>query len=485
MKQLRFLAFVIVVLNVAVISWLLLREPAGDSGGGVADLGEALVADNTMEEARYDLADRAQQLNVILISLDALRYDRTGLAGTSLTPNLDQLAAESVVFHDAVSAAPWTLPSHMAVWTGRWPSIHGVTNKLKPLAGSGWADASLSPGIATWPDALAQAGWTAAGFTGGAGVSGRFGFNKGFEVYLDDRKFAGLDYSMPAALEWLEANRSERFFLFLHGYDTHGQYPLPESTLETIRYDGALDGSIEEQARLREQGLETITEPGQSPDLTGVLSPQDAAYLKQIYDLKIRDADQRLGTFISRLKSTGLYEKSIIVVMSDHGDEFLEHGGLDHGISLYQEQLHVVMMMHFPGYSRRQDVQQTVRTIDIFPTIFDAMGLQGPSGADGVSLLPLLRGGDYQAGLFSETDYRLFVNHRMMRDGPYKLILDLQDGKRELYNLEVDPLEQNDISSSETRRTYEMEQALRTWMSATRVNPQDFLGVKQDKIEIF
>ncbi len=484
MKQLRFLAFVIVVLNVAVISWLLLREPA-ETGGGAADLGEALVADNTMEEARYDLSDRADQLNVILISLDALRYDRTGLAGTSLTPNLDQLAEESVVFHDAVSAAPWTLPSHMAVWTGRWPSIHGVTNKLKPLAGSGWADATLSPGIATWPDALVQAGWTAAGFTGGAGVSGRFGFNRGFSEYLDDRKFAGLDYSMPAALDWLEAHRSERFFLFLHGYDTHGQYPLPESTLKTIPYDGPLDGSVEEQARLREQGLETITEPGQSPDLTGVLSPEDAAYLKQIYDLKIRDADQRVGSFISRLKSMGLYEDTLIVVMSDHGDEFMEHGGLDHGISLYQEQIHVVMMMHFPGYSRRQDIQQTVRTIDIFPTIFDALGLPGPSGTDGTSLLPLLRSGDYDAGIFSETDYRLFVNHRMIRQGPYKLILDLQDGRRELYNLEDDPLEQSDISSSETRRTYEMEQALRTWMNATRVNPQDYLGVKQDTIEIF
>jgi len=484
MKQLRFIALVVVVLNVAVIAWLLLRQPV-DTDGGLADVGEALVADETLEAARYNLEDRADDLNIILISMDALRYDRTGLSGTSLTPNLDKLAAESVVFHDAVSAAPWTLPSHMAVWTGRWPSIHQVTNKLKPMAGGGWADAALSPGIATFPDELVQAGWKAAGFTGGAGVSGRFGFNKGFETYLDDRAFAGLDYSMPAALKWLEDNRGERFFLFLHGYDAHGQYPLAESSLNSIPYDGTLDGSIEEQAKLREQGLETIDDPGEAPDLTGELSPEDAEYLKAVYDLKIRDADQRLGTFISRLKTMGLYDKSLIVVMSDHGDEFLEHKGLDHGISLYQEQLHVITLMHFPGYTQRQDIQQTTRTLDIFPTIFDALGLESPSGIDGTSLLPLLRGGSHDAGVYSETDYRLYVNHRMIRDGSYKLILDLQDGKRELYDLSVDPGELKDISSSEPRRTYEMEQSLRSWINTTRVNPQDYLGTDQDKIGIF
>jgi len=487
MKQLRFVAVIVVLLNVVVISWLLLQNPAGE--GGVQDLGEVvdpLLTDNTMASARYDLSDRADQLNVILISLDALRYDHTGLGGGgSNTPNLDQLAEESVVFHDAVASAPWTLPSHMAVWTGRWPSIHGVINKLKPLAGGGWADASLSPGIETYPEALVREGWQAVAFTGGAGVSGRFGFNKGFSEYLDDRKFAGMDYSAPAALEWLDDHRGERFFLFLHGYDVHGQYPLPQSSLESIPYDGPLEGDIEEQATLREKGLDAIVNPGDAPDLTSELSAADAKFLKDVYALKVRDADQRLGTFLGRLKTMGLYENSIIAVMSDHGDEFLEHGALDHGISLFQEQLHTVLMVRFPGYGRRQDVDQTVRSLDIFPTIFDVLGLKGPAAVDGVSLLPLLQGEPYEASIFSETDYRLFVNHRMIRQGDFKLILDLQDGKKELYDLSADPVEASDISSSEARRTYEMEQALRTWMSATRVNPQDFLYRKQDTIDIF
>jgi arylsulfatase A-like enzyme len=181
----------------------------------------------------------------------------------------------------------------------------------------------------------------------------------------------------------------------------------------------------------------------------------------------------------------GLYERSIIVLFSDHGEEFMDHDGLDHGATLYQEQLHVAMMIRFPGYGRRQDIQTPVRTLDIFPTLFDALGLQGPATVDGKSLLPLLRGQKDASPVFAETDYRLFVHQRMIREGKYKLILDLLDGKRELYDLAADPTEQKNLSSTDPRRTYEMEQALRRWMDKSRTNPQDYLGLEEKPISIF
>jgi len=476
----------VVLANVIAIAWLLLRQPSEELGRK-GSLTEALMADNTMESARYDLSDR-EDLNLVLVSIDALRYDNTGLGGHKggLTPNLDAFAEESVVFHNAVTAAPWTLPSHMSVWTARWPSVHGVTNKLKLLAQDQMVETSLSPGIETYPDALIREGFVAAGFTGGAGVQGKYGFGRNFDTYLDDRYFGGMDYSLPAALKWLEGHRSDKFFLFLHGYDTHGQFGLPEGARSSIDgYDGALDGSIEEQARLREQGLDGIENPGDAASLEGVLDAEDALYLKRVYEEKIRHADERLGQLLSHLRTTGLLDRTVVAVISDHGDEFMEHGGLDHGATLYEEQLHVVMAIRFPGYARVHDVAEVVRTVDLFPTLFDAMGLRGPSGVDGVSLLPLLRGDDLKLDAYSETDYRLFVHQRMIRQGNYKLILDLLDGKRELYELESDPLEKNDLSSADPRRTYEMEQALRRWMEATRTNPQDYLGVRQKPIEIF
>lgn len=489
MKQFLPLFVLLGVLNVVLVGWLLFRQPPDGDTTTVEAALTPLVSTETFEEARYDLADRSDELNVIVISLDALRYDRTGFGGNpdGLTRNLDQFAEEAVVFHDVVSAAPWTLPSHMSMWTARWPSIHGVTNKLKLLSSDQMVETSLSPGIETFPDHLIEQGWRAVAFTGGAGVQSQYGFGRGFETYLDDRYFGGFDYTVPAALEWLQEHRDERFFLFLHGYDTHGQFPLPDGSISAVLsdYSGTLDGTIEENARLRESALEAIDEPGDAPHISEELSSNDIAFINDVYDRKVRDADQRVGTFLAQLRAMGLLERSIVAIVSDHGDEMMDHGAVDHGATLYQEQLHTVMMIRFPGYARRQDIAQPVRSLDLFPTLFDALGLSGPSGVNGVSLLPVLRGEELSLPLFAETDYRLFVHLRMMRRGEHKLILDLQDGGRELYNLTSDPQEQQDISSAEPRMTYEMEQELRTWMDETRTNPEDYLGVRQNPISIF
>jgi arylsulfatase A-like enzyme len=117
--------------------------------------------------------------------------------------------------------------------------------------------------------------------------------------------------------------------------------------------------------------------------------------------------------------------------------------------------------------------------------VFDAIGLDGPARVDGMSLLPLLRGESMKLGVYAESDYRLFVHQRMSREGDHKLILDLLDGKRELYNLSNDPGEKTDMSSKDPRRTYEMEQRLRRWMDASKTNPQDYLGLEEQPISIF
>ncbi|HJN74868.1 MAG TPA: sulfatase [Myxococcota bacterium] len=475
-----------VVANIAVFAFLLLRppeEPAEDLGAIL----DPMVADGTMETARYDLSDKAGELNVILISLDALRYDRTGLSGNSdgLTPNLDAFVEEAIVFDNAVSAASWTLPSHMSMWTGRWPSVHGVTNKLRLLGADQMAESALSAGIETYPSLLVRDGMVAAGFSGGAGMSGRYGFARDFSVYVDDRPFAGLDYSAPQAVDWLREHRDERFLLVVHGYDVHGQYPLPPATADGIEYAGDLDGTVEENARLREQGLAAIVEPGDASDITGDVGADDARFLEELYDLKVRAADERLGSLLSQIRTMGLMDNSIIAVVSDHGDEFMEHGALDHGHTLYEEQLHVVMALRIPGYARQQRIPDIVRTVDLFPTVFDLLGLPGPEGVNGVSLLPLLRGEPMELEAYSETDYRLFVHQRALRQGDYKLILDLRDGERSLYDLSADSEELRDISSGEPRRTYEMEQELKGWMMQHGQNPQDYLGIRQNPIEIF
>lgn len=482
------LILIFIAINIAFVAWLALRQPAKTEKQDMSLVVEELVSTKTLENARYDLSDQADKLNIILISLDALRYDVTGLnGGESATPNLLQFANESVVFHNSTSAAPWTLPSHMSVWTARWPSIHQVTNKLKLLASEQMVENSLSVGIQTYPDILIENGRISAGFTGGAGVQSKYGFGRGFDTYIDDRYFGGFDYSVPLAISWMREHREQPFFAFVHGYDVHGQYELSEGSLNALRskHKSKLQGDIEENAELREQGLQKIQKPGDEADMSEHLSKEDADFLKEVYLGKVKAADQRVGNLLQELRSSGLLDRSIVIVMSDHGDEFMEHNALDHGATLYEEQLHVVTMIRFPSYGKRQDIHEPVRTIDIFPTVFDALKIDGPKGVDGTSLLPLLRGERLDLPVYAETDYRLYRHLRSYRDGDFKLILDLQDGEKELYDLSKDPHEKNDISSSEPRRTYEMEQLLRKWMEKSHTNPQDYVGVKQKPIDIF
>jgi arylsulfatase A-like enzyme len=428
-------------------------------------------------------------LNVIVISLDAVRYDRTGLgpAPTSFTPNLDRFARDAVVFHQAASAAPWTVPSHMAMWTGRWPTRHGLVNKLRPDPTTGaTVDATLDPSIETYPDRLRAAGYTAVAFTGGAGVSGRFGFGRGFATYLDDRRFAGMDYSAPPAVAWLRARAPNAgpFFMFLHGYDVHGQRPLPglDRTAIAPGYRGALDGSIEENARLREQGLSVIRTPGEAASLRGVIDVDDGRFLRDVYDRKLALADQRFGAFLDELRARDLLDRSIVAVVSDHGDEFMEHGHIDHGHTLYEEQLHVVMMIRYPHGEGHRAVRTPARTLDLFPTIFDALGLRGPDGVDGESLRvdpPATR------PVFAESDYRLFVHHRMVRVGDYKLVVDLGDDEVTMFDLARDPGETVNLVAREPDRRAVMERLLDGWLTRQGTRRDAFLGVRESHITIF
>ena len=148
-----------------------------------------------------------------------------------------------------------------------------------------------------------------------------------------------------------------------------------------------------------------------------------------------------------------------------------------------------MMMVHFPGYDSRIDIEAPVRTIDIFPTVFDALQMEGPKDVDGASLLPILRDpsvlSTYQPQILSETDYRLYARHRMLREGDYKLILDLLDGNKELYDLSSDPGETRNIANSEAKRSYEMEQRLRKWMGGVQTNPDAYRDLNEEKITVF
>ena len=318
----------------------------------------------------------------------------------------------------------------------------------------------LSPGIETIAEVLHEQGYATGGFTGGAGVSGEFGFNKGFDVYSDDvPPFTGMEGSIPRALKWLEGRQGRRFFLFLHGYGIHGQY-MPaggyDKRFVDPPYEGPYDGTPSQQRVLRELGLRQAID----------LDKPDVKFWRDIYDEKIARTDALFAGFISSLQAMKLDQRTVFVLASDHGTEEYEHKRFDHGYGLYDEMEHVLLAVVAPGIKGGRQIRVQVGTLDIMPTILALVGIpQSPrlkGQLKGKSLVPLMTGRE-TAGedVFMETDYRLFTHKRGLRtrDG-WKLIHTLETGKIELFDLSSDPQEMADLSASQPGRVKELDDRL-------------------------
>lgn len=406
--------------------------------------------------------------NVVLVSFDALQAAHTSCLGYSrkTTPTIDSFAKKGYLFTQAISQSSWTVPATMSWFTSLYPSQHKVVNKYSIYTEQEkiMSDLrTLSPNAKTLTEILKARGYATGAFTGDAGVSARFGFGKGFDTYVDDSKFAGMDHSIPPAITWLRENKGRKFFIFLHGYDSHGQYDPPKGYTKRFvdfKYKGSLSGGKEEQGMLREEGLEKGSIR---------LSNEDVRFWRALYDEKINDADQRFSQFIDELRRLKLLDKTIIIIASDHGTEFYEHQRFDHGFTLYDELIHVPLIICLPGMSRGKVITDQVRGIDIMPTLLDLLRISPDETTgrqmQGISLVPLIQGRRVSVPAFSETDYRLYTHKRSIRtsDG-WKFIYTMETGTKELYNWKKDPRELKNIAARQKRIAYALEQELFQWL---------------------
>jgi choline-sulfatase len=403
--------------------------------------------------------------NLVFVSFDALQAAHVGALGYSrdVTPAIDAVARKGFNFTRATSVASWTVPASMTWFTGVYPSEHRMTNKFavyRPPLRKVANLRDLSPGLVTLAELLKQNGYLTAGFTGNAGVSGGFGYEQGFDVYSHEKeKFGGFDRSLPEALSWLREHKSEKFFLFLHGYDCHGQN-TPAGGLDyrfvEKGYDRRYAGSESEQEALREEGL-------QRGRLT--LRDEDVRFWRAVYDEKISRADEKFRRFLVEFDKLGLAGRTLFVLTSDHGTEFYEHKRFDHGFSLYQEQIHVPLIVRLPGQAAGLAIPDRVSSIDVMPTVLDLLDVEVPDQARrqlrGASLVPAMRGDRVSRDVFSETDYREYTFKRSViaPDG-WKLIFTLEDKSRELYDLNRDPGEARNLADAEPARAAGLERKL-------------------------
>lgn len=386
--------------------------------------------------------------NVIVISLDTVRADHLSVYGyhRSTTPNLERFGEEGVVFEHAFTQTPWTVPSHMSVFTSLYPSVHSITH-LTPQS-------DMSPML---PEILRDAGYSTGAFVAPV-LSEDYGFAKGFDHYLRTDRVRPAEILVDRALEWLAVDphepavRDQPFFLFLHLFDAHHPYepPWPFDTAYVKDY----------RPNLRE--LSRTHPYTQEKDLTA----EELAEVVALYDGEIAYADFAMGRFFDALRELGLYDNSLIVVFGDHGEGFLEHGLMNHGNSVYEELIRVPLLVKLPGArSVERRIEGPVQLIDIAPTILHELGLGSATAMQGTSLFePVLRDGSRRFAYVSEayascvrTDSWKVIENPESRSQTIPRALDVD---YELYNLAEDPEEQNNLALEYPERVASMTEFL-------------------------
>lgn len=399
--------------------------------------------------------------NVIIVAFDSLQAKHLHAYGyeKTTTPHLDAFIEKSYLFEKAVSPSSWTLPTYMSIFTSLYPSEHRLTNTEVHISATSTRPAnvdSLRPHTIRLAQILKEAGYSTAAFTGG-GLDSAYGYDVGFDTYDASLLFSGFDKTAPKAVAWLKENRPNKMFLFLQGYNAHGQYE-PEGGLDyryrNPTYQGPFTGTALNQSNLRERGLRN------DPIL---LTPESQEFWNAVYDEKIARADAEFGTFMDTVESLNLMDDSIIIVLSSHGTELYEHKKFDYGHSLYGELLNVLLAIHVPKQTEGKRIDSLVSTLDVTPTILNLLGVShsAQSSMRGIDLSKSFDDTDISRPIFSETDYRLYTRKRSVTtpDG-WKLIVAKESGKRELYDLSKDPLELRDLSQREPVKLSELQETL-------------------------
>lgn len=339
--------------------------------------------------------------NVVLITMDTTRADHLSLYGyvRRTTPFLTNIGRNGVVFQKAYSVASWTLPSHASLFTGKLPSVHGA------METHWWLDSSED----TMAEILKRSGYYTGGFVSGPYLLSSLNMGQGFDYYDDQLdfgsgiqrliavkmirsvfhfKFGWMDGQRNGrevtdrAIEWLSSFHNHPFFLFVNYFDPHDPYqpPPPFDTLFDPTYHGDMNGIIRNLYSDRETGRRR--KGGKDgPFLTN----DDYYHLQALYDGEITFMDLQIARLIRFLQTSNKFDNTIVIILSDHGESIGDHQILDHGHTLYEEQVHIPLIVEGPGIPANWRISALVRSIDILPTVLQLIHVSAPADIQGKS----------------------------------------------------------------------------------------------------
>lgn len=420
-------------LTIAIVATAGCRRAASDAVG-------------TADKATGSPSSSHVKPDIILISIDSLRADHVGCYGyeRDTTPTIDRLAREGVRIENAVSTTSWTLPAHAAMFTGLYDSAHGVVDVRQSLASRHLTLAEL----------LRDAGYQTAGFFGGPFLHPLFGLDQGFSTYLscmttipDDAAEAVVreavqvtshrDVTGPRTAKrfsaWLPSADDRPLFVFLHLWDVHYDYIPPQQYVDM--FDPDYRGTVNAEQYNTNEMLR--------PDMPA----RDLAHIIALYDGEIRFTDDIIKQILDELDAAGRLEQALIVVTSDHGDEFFEHGRKGHQRSLFEEVVRVPLIFRWPGHiDSGNAISDQVRLIDVLPTILSLAGVRQSVAVQGRDVSPLLTGRSLPAQPALLELLCLGLRLRALRTNDYKLIVSGSGRPTALFHLSKDPTEKKNLA---------------------------------------
>lgn len=395
---------------------------------------------------------------VLVLLVDCLRYDHVGIHGAKLpvTPSIDATRAESVVFRNAFVQATWTRPSVPSLLTGLYPAEHGLGDFVDQ--GGEVQGQALSPEATTLAEGMKEAGYRTALVAYQAQLSPRFGMDQGFDFFNNNTM--GAEKINRRFLGWLDEEPGKPFFAYLHYLDVHWPYCPPAETYGRFDSNPDVIRFCDNWRKLREDIRSGAV----------VLNEADRRALAARYAEELLAFDAELGRLFAALKERGVWDDTLIVLTSDHGEELGERGGIEHGHTMFDELLHVPFLWKLPagwGRARGGTVDELVETRALAPTLFDLVGRPPVPGVSAPSLLPWVLGRPPERAPF---EYVAGEANGMIsiRTREWKLVFTAGPKTWELYDLVNDPGERVNVAESRPRELAEMQNRLREWRRSLR-----------------
>jgi arylsulfatase A-like enzyme len=438
-------------------AWVVWKAPRvlGRSGAALIGTDVSGTASPETEGARR-LREQLRGSKVVLVVLDAARADRFGAYGygRATTPEVDRIASEGVVFERAYTPAVYTLGAMSSLWTSQYPDRHH--------AEVSYAD-RLPADRLTLSQVLGARGVHTAGFVANLMAGRLLGFDRGFSEF---HEVHGLFPELGSRAEsfrrvlpqWFQAHRDRPFFAYVHFREPHFPYDPPPPFNTRFGPDGPLD-----VGQRRDKAWYTDLNQGRV-----VPTPEQVEHLRRLYDGNLAYVDREVGELRRALEAAGLWDRTVILIMADHGEQLYEQGYVSHSAQVYEQSVRIPLIVRLPAGRGPRGVRLSglVDLLDVAPTVLDVFGgsADGPAAREfqGRSLLDVMTGGPGKSATLSRTVWDRPVY--ALRDARYKLVHDTRTGQGRLFDLPADPAEQRDVSAAQPLRAAWYRQSLLQWL---------------------